>query len=119
MKTTKAERAAIIISVIFIISAVSVVAVRGAEKSHRTVSSVQTQPSAVQEADDNAASGLININTASAEQLCTLPGIGEALAERIIEYREENGAYTDTSDIIDVSGIGLATYDGIKDKITA
>ncbi len=67
--------------------------------------------------DAGSASGLININTASADKLCTLPGIGSSKAAAIIKYREENGAFTDTSQIMNVSGIGENLYNNIKDLI--
>ena len=61
--------------------------------------------------------GLINLNTASIQELTTLPGIGEALATRIIEYREQNGKFNDVEDIKNVSGIGDSKYESIKDLI--
>lgn len=61
---------------------------------------------------------LININTASANELQTLEGIGEVRAERIIEYRETYGNFSSKKDILKVSGIGEKTYEKIKDKIT-
>lgn len=60
---------------------------------------------------------MVNINTASAEELDKLNGIGPALAERIIQYREENGAFKNKYDIMDVSGIGGGIYDKIRDNI--
>ena len=60
---------------------------------------------------------LININTASAEELEKLPGIGPALAERIIEHREANGSFKRRYDIMDVSGIGAGIYSDIKENI--
>lgn len=65
-----------------------------------------------------AQDGKININTASKEQLKTLPRIGDAYAERIIEYREKNGFFKDIKDIMKVSGIGEKMFENIKDKIT-
>jgi competence protein ComEA len=62
--------------------------------------------------------GLININTASAEQLMTLPGIGAAIAQNIIEYRESNGPFSSIEEIQNVSRIGQKTFLKIKDKIT-
>ncbi len=60
---------------------------------------------------------LININTASEDTLCTLPGIGSSKAKAIIKYREENGLFTDISQIMNVSGIGENLYNNIKDLI--
>ena len=65
----------------------------------------------------SAQAGLVNINTANAEQLCTLPGIGSSKATAIIKYREENGAFTDISQIMNVSGIGENLFNNIKDLI--
>lgn len=61
--------------------------------------------------------GLVNINTADAEELMTLPGIGESKARSIIAYREENGAYKALEDIMNVSGIKEAAFSKIKDLI--
>lgn len=61
---------------------------------------------------------LININTASAADLDTLPSIGPTLAERIIEYREQNGPFISVEDIINVPGIGPGNYERFKDMIT-
>ncbi len=61
---------------------------------------------------------LININTASLEELDSLPGVGPTTAQRIIDYRNTNGPFTTIDEIMDVSGIGPATYDEIKDLIT-
>lgn len=61
---------------------------------------------------------LININTASLAELDTLPGIGPTTAQKIIDYRQQNGPFLNTQDIINVSGIGPGTYERIKDLIT-
>lgn len=65
-----------------------------------------------------AAAGLVNINTADASRLDTLPGIGPALAQRIIEYRELHGPFKSLEDLKNVSGIGDKKFDDLKDKIT-
>lgn len=65
-----------------------------------------------------AATGPINLNTATQSDLETLPGIGPAIAGRIIEYRDANGPFATIDDIQNVSGIGPSTFDNIKDFIT-
>lgn len=60
----------------------------------------------------------VNINEASQSDLETLPGIGESIASRIIEYREQNGKFTKTEDLQNVKGIGDSKYNKIKDLIT-
>jgi competence protein ComEA len=65
-----------------------------------------------------ATTDLININIASSFELESLPGIGPTTAQKIIEYREQNGPFLATEDIINVSGIGPVTYERIKDLIT-
>ena len=60
----------------------------------------------------------ININTADVATLDTLAGIGEVLAERIVDYREANGLFTVPEDITNVSGIGPQSYADIKAHIT-
>jgi len=64
------------------------------------------------------ASSLVNINTASQQELDTLPEIGPALAQRIIAYRTAKGPFTKIEDIQNVSGIGAVTFEKIKDMIT-
>lgn len=61
--------------------------------------------------------GRININTASAEQLCSISGIGQSRAQSIITYREQNGAFGSIEEIMNVSGIKDGLFQKIKDKI--
>lgn len=65
-----------------------------------------------------AAPALVNINTASAEELDALPGIGEVLAAAIIQYREEHGPFTSVEQLVDVSGIGEVTLEELRDLVT-
>ncbi len=60
----------------------------------------------------------ININTASSEELQTLNGIGETKAAAIIQYRAENGGFNSIEEICRVKGIGDATFNKIRDRIT-
>lgn len=61
---------------------------------------------------------LVNINTADAEKLATLKGIGATMAQRIIEYREQNGKFKNIDEIKNVRGIGEKKFSAFKDKIT-
>lgn len=63
-------------------------------------------------------SKIININTATVEELSTLPGIGNAIAERIVAYRMQNGKFENVEDIKNVTGIGDSKFNNIKDLIT-
>ena len=60
----------------------------------------------------------VNINTATQEELDTLPGIGPSIAAKIIDYREQNGKFNSIEEIKEVSGIGEAKYEKIKASIT-
>ena len=60
----------------------------------------------------------VNINTANQTELDSLPGIGASIAQRIIEYREENGNFKSIEELQNVKGIGDSKYADIKDKIT-
>ena len=61
---------------------------------------------------------LVSINSATIEQLMTLTGIGESKAKAIIKYREENGKFISIEDLKEISGIGEAIFDKIKEDIT-
>ena len=76
-----------------------------------------TAPPGVGTAPD-AGSTLVNVNTAAAEELETLPGIGEVLAQAIIAYREEHGPFTSVDELDEVSGIGPVTLEEIRDLVT-
>ena len=62
--------------------------------------------------------GMINLNTADVDSLMTLPGIGEVHARDIIKYREEKGGFKKVEELMDVNGIGQATFDKLKPYIT-
>jgi len=62
---------------------------------------------------------VVNINTATKAELMKLPGIGEALAERILVYREQNGAFKDVSELQKVKGIGEKKFEQIRPLVKA
>nr|WP_242827380.1 helix-hairpin-helix domain-containing protein [Enterocloster clostridioformis] len=67
---------------------------------------------------EGGAKAMVNLNTASKEELMTLRGIGESRAEDIIHYREAFGGFRSIEDIMNVSGIKNAAFEKIKDSIT-
>jgi len=65
-----------------------------------------------------AEEGMININTASADELERLQGVGPTYAAKIIQYREQNGPFQTPDEIMEVKGIGPKTFEVNKDLIT-
>ncbi len=78
----------------------------------------ETYDKPMEEASNPESGGLVNINTASKDQLKTLPGIGDGIAGKIINYREENGSFKTKEDIMNVSGIKEKLFSKISDHIT-
>lgn len=68
-------------------------------------------------ANSNQGGSIVNLNTATKEELDTLPGIGPAMASRIIEYRRANGSFKSIEDIKEVKGIGEAKFAKMKDRL--
>jgi competence protein ComEA len=86
---------------------------------------IPAKPEPVSSSGDEAAAKdyptvptLININTASADLLKELPGIGDSKAQAIIDYRQNYGPFTTIEQLLNVNGIGPAIFDGLKDSIT-
>ena len=63
--------------------------------------------------------GMTDINRAGAEELAWLPGIGEELARRIVEYRENHGPFARAEDIMNVPGVGEGLFEGLQARIFA
>nr|WP_307784418.1 ComEA family DNA-binding protein [Salinibacterium sp. SWN139] len=69
-------------------------------------------------AETTASDGRVNLNTADAAALDTLPRIGPAMAARILAWRDANGRFVSIDDLRNVAGIGDATFDGLRDLVT-
>jgi competence protein ComEA len=65
-----------------------------------------------------AAATTVNINTASAAELESLPGVGARTAQRIVEYRQKNGSFKKVEELMNVQGIGEKSFLKIKDRLT-
>jgi competence protein ComEA len=72
----------------------------------------------VEAAADGAASGPVDLNTASATDLEALPGVGPTIAAAIVEHRERNGPFRSVDDLLDVPGIGPAKLDQLRGAAT-
>ena len=88
------------------------------EKSSKSANSSSKNSEKSANDSDKKSSDKVNINTATKDELMTISGIGEAKANAIISYREENGNFEKIDDIMNVSGIGQSLYDKIKENIT-
>lgn len=96
----------------------SAVAVSETDGTTALVSVSETTSGEVVTTAEAVTESKININTATAEELETLKGIGPAKAEAIVSYREQNGPFSSVEELVNVTGIGEKTLANIRDKIT-
>lgn len=99
---------------------IRVVTTRQREESSQQASSETTDDSTAKlpEAEASYGEAALNLNTATKAELITLPGIGEVLAQRIVDYREANGIFRSVEDLLLVDGIGEKILSRIRDYIT-
>jgi len=87
-------------------------------KEGEEIEVVVQQPVTNETGDSGTSGGLVNINTASLEELTTLTGIGPSKAKAIVDYRTENGLFKKEEDIMQVTGIGQKSFEKLRDEIT-
>jgi competence protein ComEA len=75
-------------------------------------------PSASSPPSSPTATTLVNLNTATLEQLDTLPGVGPVTGQAILDWRAANGAFTSVDELLEVDGIGDATLSDLRDLVT-
>ena len=78
----------------------------------------QPAPAAQESSETARPAATVNINTATAEQLASLPGIGPKTAERIVEYRQKHGSFKKIEELMNVKGIGEKSFLKLKPRIT-
>ncbi len=93
-------------------------ALRIRDEGHYYVPAIGETPPVTSSAAVSEAGGVIDLNEATAQQLEALPGIGAVKAHTIVEHRESVGRFAGVEELLQVAGIGPATLNGIRDRVT-
>lgn len=116
-RLTWAEAAAIVICVLFMtLAALQRFLPAGGDDAFRIESSAAAE--SVLTSEPHYIDGKLCINSATENELMQLPGVGEKLAQRIVEYREENGPFLELDELDNVYGIGENILNGIREYLT-
>ena len=119
-KLERLERAILIFLVAALILGLAVSALRKLRPPVRvTIEKFNTEAYKTAVDDAGLADQKVDINNASAEELMGIKGVGETIAERIVEYRYNNGNFASIDDIKNVKGVGVALFEKIKTRIKA
>lgn len=100
-------------------AAAGVVSARPSFQSAASVADWDRTPQKAPRERSASSTGTVDLNTASVAELTSLPGIGEALAERIVAWRQENGGFRSVDQLLDVSGIGPAKLQALRPRVRA
>lgn len=122
-KLSPVEKAAIVLTLIFVLATVGFFLWQNRERDMTLVEAAPPSWSQGEQIPPEPAPGMLrgevlDLNSAPAEDLIRLPGIGETRAAEIIAYRREHGGFQSVEELLEIKGIGQATLDGLRDYVT-
>lgn len=115
MKLRKFERVLLFLAAAAVFFAAGYFAGRGAGGD---VNITVTQAAPTEPTESENGEGLVDLNTATRWELMSLPGVGEVLADRIVEYRTTNGPFRAPEELMNIQGIGESLFDTLSGLIT-
>ncbi len=123
IKISGLEKAAILLTLCFVVCTVGFFLWQNRSRDLTLVETAPTDWSQEQTVPEEPAPGMLrgevlDLNTAGEEDLIRLPGIGEKRAADIVTYRTRHGGFSQVEELLEISGIGQATLDGLRDYVT-